>query len=352
MMMKKAISSANFISFSRFTFKGVVGRFLTSQAASALQSAVESPAYSASSDEESADMDLDNLGFSLVQTDFMYTMKSSQDMNFVEGQIRRYGNIELNPAAGVLNYGQGIFEGMKAYRTKDGRIVLFRPQKNAMRMKIGAERMCMPCPSLEQFVDAVKQTALANKRWIPPPGKGSLYMRPLLLGTAPILGLAPSPEYTFLVYASPVGSYFKEGTAPLSLFVENEFDRASRGGTGGIKTISNYGPAIKALMRAKSRGYSDVLYLDSVHHEYVEEASASNIFLVKDGIISTPVTDGTILPGITRKIVVAPVGTITYNGKRAEYYTGEDSACNKVGSTLLGIQNGVIEDNKGWVMEI
>lgn len=378
-MMKKNTSPTD--------YKAVESLFLTSQAASAIQQATESPDYSSSSDEECANIEWENLGFGIVQTDFMYTMKSSQDSNFVEGQICRYRNIELNPAAGVLNYGQGVFEGLKAYRTEDGRIVLFRPDQNAKRMKMGSERMCMPSPSIEQFVDAVKKTVLANKRWIPPHGKGSLYIRPLLIGTGPILGVAPAPEYTFVVYACPVGNYFKEGTAPLNLFVEDEFDRASQGGAGGIKTICNYAPALKPLLRAKSSGFSDVLYLDSVHHKYVEEVSACNVFIVKDGVISTPATNGTILPGITRKsiaeiasdfgykveerlipveelmeadevfctgtaVVVAPVGSVTYCGKRVEYQTGENSICNKVRSTLVGIQNGVIEDKKGWVVEL
>ncbi|KAL8128459.1 hypothetical protein V2J09_017614 [Rumex salicifolius] len=358
--------------------KAVASVVLTPQATSALQKATESPDYS---NEESAIVDWDNLGFGLVQTDFMYSMKCSRDADFVGGQICPYRNIELNPAAAVLNYGQGIFEGLKAYRREDGRIVLFRPDQNAMRMKSGAERVCMPCPSTQQFIDAVKQTVLANKRWIPPPGKGSLYIRPLLIGTGPTLGVAPSTEYTFLVYACP------EGTAPLNLFIEDEFDRASQGGAGGVKTICNYAPGLKPLLRAKSRGYSDVLYLDSVNHKYVEEVTACNVFIVKDNTISTPAANGTILPGITRRsiaeiardfgykveerlipveevmeagevfctgtaVVVAPVGSVTYCGRRVEYRTGENSVCNKVKSTLVGIQNGVIEDNKGWVVEL
>ncbi|KAL8154062.1 hypothetical protein V2J09_011822 [Rumex salicifolius] len=330
----------------------------------------------ASSDDECADIDWDNLGFGLVPTDFMYTMKCSEDVNFSKGQLSRYGNIELSPSAGVLNYGQGLFEGMKAYRRQDGRLVIFRPEENAMRMQMGANRMCMPSPSVDQFIDGVKETALANKRWIPPHGKGSLYIRPLLLGTGPILGLAPAPDYTFL-----------EGTAPLNLFVENEYDRASRGGTGCVKTISNYGPALRPLTRAKSRGFSDVLYLDSVHGKYVEEVSSCNIFIVKDGMIFTPSTNGTILSGVTRKsaieiardlgykveerlipveelinadeifctgtaVVVAPVGSVTYQGKMFEFETGENSVFNKVLSTLVGIQNGTVEDQKGWVVEI
>ncbi|KAG6585726.1 Branched-chain amino acid aminotransferase 1, mitochondrial, partial [Cucurbita argyrosperma subsp. sororia] len=339
------------------------------------------------SDDESRDIDWDSLGFGLLPTDYMYVMKCSEDENFERGQLSRYGNIELSPAAGVLNYGQGLFEGLKAYRKEDGGLLLFRPHQNALRMRTGAERMCMPSPSVEQFVDAVKQTAIANRRWVPPSGKGSLYLRPLLVGTGPVLGLAPAPEYTFLVYASPVRNYFKEDSGALNLYVETEFVRASRGGTGGVKTISNYAPALKAITRAKSRGFSDVLYLDSVNKRTLEEVSSCNIFLVKGNVISTPATSGTILPGVTRKSVidiarnrgyeveeraidmdelfdarevfctgtavgVAPVGSITCMDKRIEYQTGAGTTCQELYSTLVGIQTGTIEDKNGWTVEI
>lgn len=273
----------------------------TSQAAASLQQVCEPSAYS---DDESADhMDWDNLGFGLTPADYMYTMKCSNDY-FEKGRLSRYGKIELSPSSGVLNYGQGLFEGMKAYRKEDGQLILFRPDQNATRLQTGAERMCMPSPSIDQFIDAVKQTALANKRWVPPPGKGSLYIRPLLVGSGPILGLAPAPEYTFLVFASPVGNYFKEGLAPLNLYVEDEFHRATPGGAGGVKAISNYAPVLKAISRAKNRGFSDVLYLDSVNKKNLEEVSSCNIFILKGNIISTPATSGTILAGITRKSII------------------------------------------------
>ncbi|KAL9450181.1 hypothetical protein AB3S75_012001 [Citrus x aurantiifolia] len=340
-----------------------------------------------SSDDEYADLDWDNLGFSIKPADYMYTMKCSKHENFKQGQLGRYANIELSPSAAVLNYGQGVYEGTKAYRTEDGRILLFRPDLNASRMKIGAERMCMPSPSVDQFVDAVKQIALANKRWVPPPGKGTLYIRPLLIGSGPVLGLGPAPEYTFLAYASPVGNYFKEGSAPLNLYIEEEFVRAAPGGAGGVKAISNYAPVLKALIRAKSRGFSDVLYLDSVNRKNVEEVSSCNIFVVKGNVISTPATNGTILEGITRRsvieiardygyqveervipvdelinadqvfctgtaVVVAPVGSITYQNKRVEFKTGSRSVYQELYSTLVGIQTGVIEDKKGWTVEV
>ncbi|KAF6154254.1 hypothetical protein GIB67_005305 [Kingdonia uniflora] len=337
---------------------------------------------------ELADICWDDLGFGLVDTDYMYYMKCSSGGSFSKGELRRFGKIELSPSAGVLNYGQGVvddggkfdakdaaeevlvvvvlkvlsvvmmivygqglFEGLKAYRREGDSILLFRPEENALRMRMGAERMCMPSPTADQFVEAVKLTVLANKRWVPPQGKGSLYIRPLLMGSGAVLGLAPAPEYTFLIYVSPVGNYFKEGLAPINLVVENEFHRAAPGGTGGIKTIGNYASVLKAQSAAKAKGYSDVLYLDSVQKRYLEEVSSCNVFVVKGKTISTPAIKGTILPGITRKsiidvartqgfqveerlvaveelldadevfctgtaVVVSPVGSITYLGKR------------------------------------
>ncbi|XP_020212554.1 branched-chain-amino-acid aminotransferase 2, chloroplastic [Cajanus cajan] len=336
------------------------------------------PSYSG---EEYADVDWDSLGFGLMPTDYMYISKCSEGQNFGHGQLTRYGNIELSPSAGVLNYGQGLFEGTKAYRKENGGLLLFRPEENAIRMQNGAERMCMASPSIDQFVDALKQTVLANKRWVPPAGKGSLYLRPLLLGTGPVLGLAPAPEYTFLIFASPVRNYFKEGSAPLNLYVEENFDRASRRGTGNVKTISNYAPVLMAQINAKRRGFSDVLYLDSVTKKNLEEVSSCNIFIAKGKCISTPATNGTILSGITRKSVieiardhgyeveehavgvdevfctgtavgVAPVGTITYRDTRMEYKTGSGSICQELHNTISGIQTGIIEDKKGWIVEV
>ncbi|KAJ0981845.1 hypothetical protein J5N97_010100 [Dioscorea zingiberensis] len=335
-----------------------------------------------------ADVNWDELGFNVVQTDYMYVMRSPQDGKFTSGELNPYGEITLSPSSGVLNYGQGLFEGLKAYRKGDGNgFMLFRPEENALRMQKGAERMCMPSPSVEQFVHAVKQTVVANKRWVPPPGKGSLYIRPLLMGSGPVLGLAPSPEYTFLVVAVPVGRYFKYCSGTLNLLISDEYHRATPGGTGGIKTISNYGPVLKAQVQAKSKGFADVLFLDSVNKKYLEEAASCNIFIVKGNIISTPATYGTILPGITRKsiieiardqgyqveeklvsmdevidadeifctgtaVVLTPVDTITYCGQRFQYNTGIQTVSHRLYNTLAAIQMGNVEDTRGWRLEI
>uniref|UniRef100_A0ACD5TMJ7 Uncharacterized protein n=1 Tax=Avena sativa TaxID=4498 RepID=A0ACD5TMJ7_AVESA len=338
---------------------------------------------------EFADLDWENLGFGLVQTDYMYIAKCGLDGNFDKGEMVPFGPIEMNPSSGVLNYGQGLFEGLKAYRKSDGSILLFRPLENAMRMQTGAERMCMPAPPVEQFVDAVKQTVLANKRWVPPTGKGSLYIRPLLVGSGAVLGLAPAPEYTFIIFASPVGNYFKEGLAPINLIVEDKFHRAAPGGTGGVKTIGNYASVLMAQKIAKEKGYSDVLYLDAVHKKYLEEVSSCNIFVVKGNVISTPAIKGTILPGITRKsiidvalskgfqveerlvsvdelldadevfctgtaVVVSPVGSITYQGKRIEYAgnQGVGAVSQQLYTSLTSLQMGQVEDPMGWTVQL
>ncbi|XP_062143623.1 branched-chain amino acid aminotransferase 2, chloroplastic-like [Alnus glutinosa] len=348
--------------------------------------AVLSETYSETS--ELADIDWDNLGFSFLPTDYMYTMKCARGGEFSKGELQRFGNIEMSPSAGVLNYGQGLFEGLKAYRKQDGSILLFRPEENAQRMRLGAERMCMPSLTVEQFVEAVKATVLANKRWVPPPGKGSLYIRPLLMGSGAVLGLAPAPEYTFLIYVSPVGNYFKEGVAPIHLVVEHELHRATPGGTGGVKTIGNYAAVLKAQSAAKAKGYSDVLYLDCVNKKYLEEVSSCNIFVVKDNVISTPAIKGTILPGITRKsiidvarslgfqveerhvavdelldadevfctgtaVVVSPVGSITYKGRRVSYRDGGIGVVSQqLYSVLTRLQMGLIEDKMDWTVEL
>lgn len=335
-----------------------------------------------------ADIDWDNLGFGLIPTDYMYMMKCARGEGFSKGELKRYGNIEISPAAGVLNYGQGLFEGLKAYRTRDGNIVLFRPNENALRMRAGAERMCMPAPTVDQFLETVKETVLANERWIPPAGKGSLYVRPLLMGSGSVLGIAPAPEYTFLIYVSPVGNYFKEGLSPINLVIENDFHRASPGGTGGVKTIGNYAAVLKAHTAAKAKGYSDVLYLDCVHKKYLEEVSSCNVFVVKGNTISTPAIKGTILPGITRKsiidiarglgfevleqlvsvdellnadevfctgtaVVVSPVGSITYMGERTAF---GDCKVGRVSqqlyTALTSLQMGLSEDQKGWIVKL
>jgi len=335
------------------------------------------------------DFNWDALGFQLVPTDFMYLMRCSSDGVFTKGELVPYGPIELNPAAAVLNYGQGLLEGLRAHRKEDGSILLFRPHENALRMRTGADRLCMPAPSVEQFLEAVKLTVLANKRWVPPTGKGSLYIRPQLIGSGAILGVAPAPQYTFTVFVCPVGHYFKDGLSPISLLTEEEYHRAAPGGTGDIKTIGNYASVVSAQRRAKEKGHSDVLYLDPIHNKFVEEVSSCNIFMVKDNVISTPLLTGTILPGITRKsvmgiaqnlgfqveehnitidellgadevfctgtaVVLSPVGSITYRERKVEYGKSQEAGMvsQQLYAAFTAIQKGLVEDSMGWTLKL
>ncbi|XP_068319646.1 branched-chain-amino-acid aminotransferase 6-like [Pyrus communis] len=337
-------------------------------------------------DEAYVNFNWDKLGFGLTPTDYIYIMKISGKDNFSEGSLSHYGNIEISPSAAIFNYGQGLFEGLKAYRRPDGGIQLFRPELNALRMKNGADRLCMPSPPVDVFVDAVKKTVLANQRWVPPPGKGSLYIRPLLMGSGPVLGIGPAPECTFLIFTSPIGNWYKCGPS-MNLYVENEVPRATPGGTGAIKSITNYSPVFEAVNKAKAKGFTDVLFLDAATGKNVEEVSSCNVFIMKDNVILTPPTNGTILPGVTRKSIieialhlkykveerdvplvdvltadevfctgtavgVTAVASVTDHDKRVEYRTGEKSVSQKLRVMLTEIQTGVVEDKMGWTMQI
>ncbi|CDY16426.1 BnaA02g12300D [Brassica napus] len=266
-------------------------------------------------------------------------------------------------------YANGLFEGLKAYRTQMGRITLFRPEQNALRMQMGADRLCMTPPSVDQFVEAVKQTVIANKKWVPPPGKGTLYIRPLLIGSGAVLGIASAPEYMFVVYVSPVGNYHKVSSGL------------------NLKSCTNYSPVVKSLREAKSAGFSDVLFLDAATGRNIEEVSTCNIFVVKENILSTPPISGTILPGITRKsiselardigyqvqerdvsvdelleaeevfckgtaVVVRAVESVTFYETKIIYITGENALSTKLHVMLTNIQKGVVEDTKDWMVEI
>ena len=249
-------------------------------------------------------VDWDSLTFSLTKTDFMYVAKCDLGGVWQPGEILPYGNLEIDPAAGVLNYGQGIFEGMKAHRSVQDRIVLFRPEENARRFQRGADRLGMPPVPESVFLDAVEQIVQTNHKWIPPTGKGALYLRPVLWGTGPIMGGAPAPSYTFCVFCTPVGPYFKGGLSCINLMISEEFHRAAPGGSGGVKAIGNYAPGMMPSKNVKEKGYAEVIYLDAVEHKYIEEVGAANFFCVKDKVLYTPELTGTILPGITRASII------------------------------------------------
>ena len=336
-----------------------------------------------------ANIDWDSLGFNPVETRSMFIANCSIDGKWESGSLVPYGKIELSPAAGVLNYGQGVFEGTKAYHTSKDNIVMFRIGRNAKRMAWSTERLCIPKMDPDFFIDAVTKTVKDNLDYIPPYGKGSLYVRPIVWGTAPAIGVRAVSEYTFVVFVSPVGSYFKDGIKPLNLKVETDYHRAAARGIGNAKAIGNYSASLYPLTKAKKEGYDEVIYLDSVDGERIEELGSANLFICKDGVIKTPKLSGSILDGVTRNsvcriakdvlgikveetdihldelleadevfctgtaVVVAPVGKVTYQNKVHHFSGGNiGPITNKCKETLTSIQREEITDPFGWVLKI
>jgi len=248
-------------------------------------------------------IDFDKLSFSIMPGETMFISKCKSAGVWDQGAYLPYGDIPMSPAAGVLNYGQGLFEGMKALRTKAGKLVLFRPSENGKRMAEGARRLCMPAFPVDKFVEAIKELVRRNVAYVPPYGKGSLYIRPCLWGTGPVLGVSPAPEFTFMAYVSPVGPYFKTGFTPIKLEITRDFHRAAPKGTGGVKSIGNYAGAMLPAKLTKAKGFSECIYLDAREDQYIEEVGAANFFCVKGRTLLTPQL-GSILPGITRDSVM------------------------------------------------
>ena len=336
-----------------------------------------------------ANIDWDSLGFAPLETRSMFIANCPIDGKWESGSLVPYGKIELSPAAGVLNYGQGVFEGTKAYHTSKDNIVMFRIGRNAKRMAWSTERLCIPKMDPDFFIDAVTKTVKDNLDYIPPYGKGSLYVRPIVWGTAPAIGVRAVSEYTFVVFVSPVGSYFKDGIKPLNLKVETDYHRAAARGIGNAKAIGNYSASLYPLTKAKKEGYDEVIYLDSVDGERIEELGSANLFICKDGVIKTPKLSGSILDGVTRNsvcriakdvlsikveetdihldelleadevfctgtaVVVAPVGKVTYQNKVHHFSGGNiGPITNKCKETLTSIQREEITDPFGWVFKI
>ena len=249
-------------------------------------------------------IDWDKLGFNVVETRSMYKATCRQGDSWQSGGLIPYGKIELSPAAGVLNYGQGCFEGTKAYQTAKDRVVLFRPEMNAKRMVISTRRLCIPEMNLEFFLQAVEETLKDNIDYVPPYNKGSLYIRPIVWGTSPAIGVRPVEEYTFMVFVSPVGPYFKGGVKPLRLKVSNHYHRAAPKGIGNAKAIGNYSASLYPLTEAKNSGFDEVIYLDAKKEKFVEEVGSANLFSLKGNTLKTPKLSGSILPGVTRDSII------------------------------------------------
>ncbi|MFW6138821.1 MAG: branched-chain amino acid aminotransferase [Spirochaetota bacterium] len=245
----------------------------------------------------------DNLGFEINPAEKMF-VSHYKNGKWEQGDVVDYGPIPLYPSAVVLNYGQGVFEGMKAYRTRENRIAMFRPYDNARRIKEGCMRLCIPPLQEDFFVDSIHTLLKENKQYIPPYGKGDLYIRPVVFGSGQMLGVRPATEYTFAIFMSPVGPYFREGFSGIKLEVRTDYHRAPCFGTGGVKAVGNYATSLLPREVVKENGYHEVLYLDSRTSTYIEEVGSANFFMLKDGVVSTPRLGGSVLPGITRDSVL------------------------------------------------
>jgi branched-chain amino acid aminotransferase len=248
--------------------------------------------------------DQTKLGFGIHFTDHMLNMDYAPDLGWHNGRIEPYAPFVLNPATMVLHYGQGIFEGLKAYRRKDNGIQLFRPRDNFKRLNYSARKLCMPEINADIALQGLKQLLQLEAQWVPGQPGTSLYIRPTMLATDPFLGVRASYTYRFYIILSPVGAYYAEGFNPIKIMVTREHVRAVRGGIGDTKTLGNYAASLLAGQQAHDQGFTQVLWLDGVEQKYVEEVGSMNIFFVINGELITPALSGSILPGITRDSVL------------------------------------------------
>lgn len=334
------------------------------------------------------------LGFGHIFTDHMFIMNYDRGEGWHDARIVPYGEISLSPAAMCLHYGQEIFEGLKAYRTADGTVQLFRPEENFKRMNNSAKRMVIPEIDEEFMLKALKKLISIEKDWVPHTEGASLYIRPFIISTDPYVGVKPADHYLFMIILSPSGAYYAGGLNPVKIYVEKNYVRAVRGGTGFAKTAANYAISLIGQEVADEQQYDQVLWLDGVEQKYVEEVGSMNIFFVIDGEIVTPKLTGSVLPGITRKsaleicknkgykvcerrisidevaqaydegklnevfgtgtaAVISPVGKLKWGDKVM------DINDNKIGpvsqmlyDTMTGIQWGKIPDEFGWITKI
>lgn len=252
--------------------------------------------------------DQTKLGFGTHFTDHMFNMDYTSDLGWQNPRIEPYAPLVLDPATMVLHYGQGIFEGMKAYRTGSGDVQLFRPRDNFTRLNYSARKLCMPELDVDLVLKALKDLLGVEKDWVPSAAGTSLYIRPTMIATDPFLGVRASHTYRFYIILSPVGAYYAEGFNPIKILVTREHVRAVRGGVGDTKTMGNYAASLLAGQKAAEAGYTQVLWLDGVEQKYVEEVGSMNIFFVINNELITPELSGSILPGITRDTVLELAG--------------------------------------------
>ena len=338
--------------------------------------------------------DQSSLGFGRFYTDHMFIMNYDDGQGWHDARIVPYGPIELDPAAMCLHYGQEVFEGMKAYKTPDGGVQLFRPEKNMQRLNVSNERLCIPLIDEDFCVEAIKKLVEVDQDWIPTEPGTSLYIRPFIFAIDPHVGVHPAKHLMFVVILSPVGAYYPEGLNPVNIYIEQKYVRAVKGGMGFTKTAGNYAASLKAQDEAEKLGYTQVLWLDGVERKYIEEVGTMNVFFIIGDEVVTPELSGSILSGITRmsviellkhkgfkvserKIsiqelyeahdkgllkeafgtgtaaVISPIGTFEWDGKKI---TVADGGIGEVSQmlydTITGIQGGTIADEFGWIQKI
>ena len=338
--------------------------------------------------------DQSKLGFGNYYTDHMFLMNYDEGQGWHDPRIVPYGPIALDPAAMCLHYGQEVFEGLKAYRTADGRILLFRPDRNMARLNVSNDRLCIPPIDEEFAIEAIKKLVLVDKDWIPTEEGTSLYIRPYIFAVDAHVGVHPAHHLIFAIILSPVGAYYPEGLNPVKIYVEDEYVRAVKGGMGFTKTGGNYAASLKAQAEAEKKGYTQVLWLDGVERKYIEEVGTMNVMFVINGVVVTPKLNGSILHGITRdsvlqvlkkydykfeerKIsidevmkaaedgsmtecfgvgtaaVISPVGAIAYEGKEFVISNKKIGPVSKfLVDRITGIQTKKYPDEFGWVIDV
>lgn len=339
-------------------------------------------------------IDETKLGFGSIFTDHMFIMNYDEGQGWHDARIVPYGPIELDPSAMCLHYGQTVFEGMKAYRAKDGRVLLFRPEKNMARLNVSNERLCIPKIDEAFALKCIEKLVSIEKDWIPTAEGTSLYIRPFIFATDAHVGVHPGKHLMFMVICSPVGAYYPEGLNPVKIYVESKYVRAVRGGMGYAKTGGNYAASLKAQDEAEEQNYTQVLWLDGVERKYVEEVGTMNVFFVIGDEVVTPALQGSILPGVTRMsaieilkswglnvserpieiqeiydayqngqlkeafgtgtaAVISPIGQLKWDDHVMEINNGKiGEISQRLYDTLTGIQWGNIEDTMHWTVEV
>ena len=338
--------------------------------------------------------DQNNLGFGNYFTDHMFIMDYEEGKGWYDPRIVPYAPISLEPSAMVFHYAQEVFEGLKAYNTEDGRILLFRPDKNMERMNQSNDRLAIPAIDEAFGVEAIKALVKVDKSWIPTAKDTSLYVRPFIISTDPFLGVRAANHYLFMIILSPVGAYYPEGLDPVRIYVESSYVRAVKGGVGHTKTGGNYASSIKSQVEAKKQHYTQVLWLDGVERKYIEEVGTMNVFFKIGGKIITPSLAGSILPGVTRRssiemlkalgyevvekrlsidevwqaskdgileeafgtgtaAVISPIGELKWDDRIMSINDGKiGEVSQKLYDELTGIQWGRTKDTFGWTVEV